>query len=554
MGSRLLRRWLQQPIRDHHELKLRYDAVDHLLRNFIHRDFHEDMRHVCDIERILTRVVLRSARPRDLIQLKNSLKQLPLIKRHLTNLDSPRLQYIFENLNELPELFKQLDNALIDEPPVIIRDGGVIATGYDEKLDELRRLDHNADEFLQALEIREQERTGIASLKLGYNRVHGYYIEISRQHSDDVPDDYTRRQTLKATERFITPELKQYENKVLSAREKSLAREKVLYESLLADIAKHIKALQTNASMLAELDIYLCFAEIAERHDYNKPELCQEKCIDIQAGRHPVVEQIQTTSFVSNDMKLSELEQMLIITGPNMGGKSTYMRQTALIIILAHIGCFVPADSARIGKIDRIFTRIGAADDLASGRSTFMVEMTETATILNNATEHSLVLMDEIGRGTSTYDGLSLAWASAQYLAEKIHAYCLFATHYFEMTALPDSFSQAQNVHMEAIQHGEEVVFLHSVKPGPANQSYGLHVAALAGVPSEVIDIAKKRLNEMETINYDVKDSNQQADLFQQSEVSKRLKQINPDTVSPRQALELLYELSDLEKIDKQSD
>ncbi|MEM7027739.1 MAG: DNA mismatch repair protein MutS, partial [Pseudomonadota bacterium] len=548
MGSRLLRRWIQQPIRDQHELNLRYDAVDHLLNNFVHRDFHEDMRQICDIERILARIVLRSAKPRDLIQLKNSLSQLPNIKQRLAALNGPRLQDLYRSLNLLPELYEQLQLALVEDPPITIRDGGVIADGYDDELDELRKLDQNADEFLQSLEKREQDRTGINGLKLGFNRIHGYYIEISRQHSDLVPEDYTRRQTLKAAERFITPELKQFENKVLSAREKSLAKEKSLYDSLLIDIARFIDALQTNAAILAELDVYLCFAEIAEQHNYNKPELCQQKCIDIQGGRHPVVEQIQTSSFVSNDVQLSEARQMLIITGPNMGGKSTYMRQTALIVILAHIGCFVPANSARIGIIDRIFTRIGAADDLASGRSTFMVEMTETASILNNATEYSLVLMDEIGRGTSTYDGLSIAWASAQHLVSSIHAYCLFATHYFEMTALPDSFSEAINVHMEALQHGEEVIFLHSVKPGPANQSYGIHVAALAGVPNQVIELAKKRLDEMETINREISEDRDQPDLFEHDAISRRIKKINPDTISPREALTLLYELHDLTK------
>ena len=548
MGSRLLQRWLAKPIRNHTELNLRYDAVAHLLNNFSHRDFHEDMRRICDIDRILTRVILRSARPRDLIQLRNSLDELPAIKNRLSGHDSPRLKKLHSQLNLLPDLLQQLKSAICDEPPVTIRDGGVIANSYDKDLDKLRKLDKNADQFLQELEAREQQRTGIAGLKLGYNRIHGYYIEISRIYSNQVPNDYMRRQTLKATERFIIPELKAFENDVLSAREKALAKEKALYTELLNNIATYLTELQINAKTLAELDIYLCFAEIAETYQYNKPDLCNEKIIDIQAGRHPVVEQIQTNSFVHNDVLLTPKEQMLIITGPNMGGKSTYMRQTALIVIMAHIGCYVPATSARLGVIDRIFTRIGAADDLASGRSTFMVEMTETATILNNATEYSLVLMDEIGRGTSTYDGLSLAWATAQYLVESIHAYCLFATHYFEMTALPEQYVEVGNVHMEARQHGEEVVFLHSVSPGPANQSYGLHVAALAGVPNKVIQQAKQRLIEMECLPHDVKENTKQVDLFQHDEVKDKLKQINPDNMTPKQALELLYELKALAK------
>ncbi|MEQ8289436.1 MAG: DNA mismatch repair protein MutS [Gammaproteobacteria bacterium] len=546
MGGRLLRRWLQQPTRDHDELRLRYDAVKQLQANFLHRDFHDDMRQICDIERILARVVLRSSRPRDLIQLRNSLQQLPAIKQRLSDVDSPRLMALQDKMDLLPELVNRLEQALVEEPPVTVRDGGVIADGYDAELDELRHINTDVGQYLHDLESRERSRTGINTLKIGFNRVHGYYIEIGRSHADKVPTDYSRRQTLKAAERFITPELKSFETRILSAREKALAREKQLFESLLDYIAEFIEPLQRNANVVAELDIYLCFANIAETLNLTMPRLSNDKQLEINGGRHLVVEQIQAETFIANDLQLDEKRQMLIITGPNMGGKSTYMRQNALIVILAHIGSFVPAESACIGKLDRIFTRIGAADDLASGRSTFMVEMTEAATILNCATEHSLVLLDEIGRGTSTYDGLALAWACAQQLVETTHAYCLFATHYFEMTALPERYPQVSNVHMEAIEHGNDVVFLHSVRPGPASQSYGLHVAALAGVPANVIDLARKRLLEIESLQ--VHDSGQtpQPDLFIEEPALQKLKEIDPDATTPKQALALLYELKTL--------
>ncbi len=550
MGGRLLRRWLQQPTRDHDELRLRYDAVNRLHDNFLHRDFHDDMRQICDIERILARVVLRSTRPRDLIQLRNSLQQLPAIKARLGDIDSPRLSGLHDNLDLLPSLMTKLELALVDDPPVTIRDGGVIAVGYDAELDELRQISSDAGQYLQELEQKEKERTGIATLKLGYNRVHGYYIEVGRNHADNVPADYTRRQTLKAAERFITPELKSFETTVLSARERSLAKEKQLFDELLEFIAGFIKPLQKNANVVAELDIYLCFASNAETLDLTMPELSGEKLLNIHGGRHLVVEQLQRETFIANDLELNDDKQMLIITGPNMGGKSTYMRQNALIVVLAHIGSFVPADSACIGKLDRIFTRIGAADDLASGRSTFMVEMTEAATILNCATAHSLVLLDEIGRGTSTYDGLALAWACAQHLAESVNAYCLFATHYFEMTTLPEQYSQVLNVHMEAMEHGRDVVFLHSVKPGPANQSYGLHVAALAGVPGEVIKLAEQRLRDIESLTMHDKGSQAQPDLFVEKPVIQKLNQIDPDSTTPKQALALLYELKRLNNND----
>lgn len=543
MGSRLLRRWLQQPIRNHAVLRCRHDAVEKLLLNRCHSDFHETMRGICDIERIISRIALRSARPRDLIQLRDSIALLPQIKDRLVNIDSPRLNNLNQDISLFPELLKTLNKALIDEPPVIIRDGGVIASGYDSELDQLRQLSNDAGQFLTDLEEKEKQRTGIQGLKVGYNRVHGYYIEISRLHSGNVPDNYNRRQTLKAAERFITPELKDFENKILSAKEKSLAREKQLYDELLDIIANDLSELQSCASALAEFDVYLSFAEIAATLNFTAPVLTQESGLIIEAGRHPVVEQIQSEPFIANDLALDNDKSMLIITGPNMGGKSTYMRQTALIVVLAHIGSYVPATKAIIGPIDRLFTRIGASDDLSSGRSTFMVEMTETANILNNATQHSLVLMDEIGRGTSTYDGLALAWACALHLATVTQSYTLFATHYFELTALPEHNDNVANVHMDVVEHGDEIVLLHSVKQGPANQSYGIQVASLAGIPKTVIAAAKNRLHEIETQAPVANIEKPQTDLFDTDPLLEKIKMIDPDSTSPKQALALLYEL-----------
>ena len=434
---------------------------------------------------------------------------------------------------------------------MLIRDGGVIAAGFDEELDELRSIASNADQFLIDLETREKERTGIATLKLGYNRVHGYFIEISKGQADKAPADYVRRQTLKGAERYITPELKEFEDKVLSARERALSREKYLYEQLIETLLEVLPEMQATAAGLAELDVLVCFAERAESLDLCQPEFVNQPCFDIRGGRHLVVEQVIETPFVANDLDLNERRKLLVITGPNMGGKSTYMRQAALIAILAHIGSFVPAEHLRIGPIDRIFTRIGASDDLAGGRSTFMVEMTETATILNNATEHSLVLMDEIGRGTSTYDGLSLAWAAAHHMAENVRAFTLFATHYFELTALAGELPDCENVHLDATEHKGQLVFLHAVKPGPANQSYGLQVAALAGVPGAVIRRAKSYLATLET--------QQQADNPQaqlaftappeplSNELADAMDEIDPDELTPRQALEALYKLKNLD-------
>jgi DNA mismatch repair protein MutS len=435
---------------------------------------------------------------------------------------------------------------------MLIRDGGVIAPGYDDELDDLRAIAENADQYLVDLELRERERTGIATLKLGYNRVHGYYIEISRLHADKAPVEYVRRQTLKAAERYITPELKEFEDKVLGARERSLAREKFLYEELIDKLHLVLGALQLSASGLSELDVLTCFAERAQTLNLAKPEISQTPCIEIEGGRHLVVEQVIDSPFIANDLTLGEDRKLLVITGPNMGGKSTYMRQTALIVILAHIGCFVPADRLKIGPVDRIFTRIGASDDLAGGRSTFMVEMTETATILNNSTEQSLVLMDEIGRGTSTFDGLSLAWAAAHHMGENTRAFTLFATHYFELTALAQELSACENVHLDATEHDGQLVFLHSVRNGPANQSYGLQVASLAGVPRDVIRRAKTYLKTLESQQAEMTNNPQgQLNLSmdeppEQNPIREAVDALDPDSMSPREALAALYKLKDL--------
>jgi DNA mismatch repair protein MutS len=444
---------------------------------------------------------------------------------------------------------------MIENPPMVIREGGVIADGYDKELDELRALNSNAGEFLLAMEEREKQATGISNLKVGYNRVHGYYIEISRGQSEKAPVEYIRRQTLKNAERFITPELKEFEDKALSAKSRALTREKQLYAELLETLNKDLQSLQNCASAISEIDLLATLAERAHSLNFCQPELTEQPGIDIQGGRHPVVEQVLSEPFVANDLQMNDKRKMLIITGPNMGGKSTYMRQAALIVLLAQIGSFVPATSAKIGLVDRIFTRIGSSDDLAGGRSTFMVEMMETANILHNATKNSLVLMDEIGRGTSTFDGLSLAWACGYHLAEKVKAYTLFATHYFELTSLPDTVSGTINVHLDATEHKDSIVFLHSVQEGPASQSYGLQVAKLAGIPKEVVMLAKNELQRLEhkTLSQEEK-SNQknktpQTDLFatnQLSELDLMMENIEPDELSPKDALEALYKLKHL--------
>jgi DNA mismatch repair protein MutS len=538
-------------------LSTRIEAIETLRQSTALDTLRDQLEPIGDLERILTRIVLKSARPRDLTTLLQSLQQLPGIRSSLASLISPMLDKLGEALAEQPEVVELLSRAIIENPPMLIRDGGVIAEGYDAELDELRTMSENADQFLIDLEQRERARTGIEKLKVAYNRVHGYYIEISRLHSAEVPEDYMRRQTLKNAERFVTPELKSFEDRVLSARERALAREKALYEALLEELCTWQEPLRQTAEALGILDVLTTLAERGNTLDYAAPELVDEPGIQITDGRHPVVERVLDEPFVPNDIELNDQQRMLIITGPNMGGKSTYMRQTALIVLMACIGAPVPARSAKIGDIDRIFTRIGASDDLASGRSTFMVEMTEAANILNNATDKSLVLMDEIGRGTSTFDGLSLAWACAEHLATHNHAYTLFATHYFELTGMPEQYAEVENVHIDAVEHGDRIVFLHAVKPGPANQSYGLEVAQLAGVPRTVIKRARTHLRRLE--EQSAGDTSPQLGLFAadyeaepETEVGEpsasdaRLEEINPDELTPRQALDLLYELKQL--------
>ncbi len=560
MASRLLRRWVNRPIRDHQVLQKRYQAIDTLLQDQQYESVNDTLQGIGDIERILSRIAIRTARPRDFAQLRDTLERLPLVHSVvlaiLEKQSSPLLQQLDQQINEYPDLYNLLMRAVIDTPPLLIRDGGVIAPGYDKELDELRALKDNAGQYLIDLEVREKENTGISNLKVSYNRVHGYYIEISRLQADKVPDHYIRRQTLKGVERYITPELKSFEDKVLSSSERALAREKALYDELFDKLSDFIAPLQATAAALSELDVLNNFAQCANELDFCEPVLSEKSGITIEDGRHPVVEQVLESPFIPNSVEMNDSARLLIITGPNMGGKSTFMRQTAIIVLLAHVGSYVPARSATIGPIDRIFTRIGASDDLAGGRSTFMVEMTETANILHNASAHSLVLMDEVGRGTSTFDGLSLAWASAEYLAQQINAFTLFATHYFELTTLPETLSNVANIHLDAVEHGDNIVFMHSVKDGPANQSYGLQVAALAGVPGEVIEQAKEKLFQLEDSNANSlatktlkpasdRISHPQISLFDPGihPVVDELKNLDIDSLTPREALQLLYDL-----------
>ena len=552
MGGRMLRRWLHRPLRDPQPLRQRHQCVGALVENRAGEDLRTRLRGSADLERILTRIALKSARPRDLSGLRDTLARLPEVQQQLQPLDDPLLRDLAARAGEHPAVHGLLTSALIESPPVLLRDGGVIAPGYDAELDELRDLTEHGDQFLLDMETRERERTGISTLKIRYNKVHGYYIEVSRGQADKVPLDYQRRQTLKGAERYITPELKAHEDKVLSARSRSLAKEKRLYDELLEQLNASHTTLSECSEALAELDVLSCFAERALSLNLSAPELDDQPGLHIEAGRHPVVEQVSEAPFVPNDVRFDHERRMLIITGPNMGGKSTYMRQTALIVLLACAGSFVPAQRARIGPIDRIFTRIGAADDLASGRSTFMVEMTETANILHNATEQSLVLMDEIGRGTSTYDGLSLAWAVAVDLAVRMRAFTLFATHYFELTQLPELHEGMANVHLDAVEHGDRIVFLHAVKEGPADRSYGLHVAALAGVPRPVLEQARRRLEELEREDrpqHRVGATQQQIDLFSPQEehpICEALEGIEPESLTPRQAIDILFKLKEL--------
>ncbi len=552
MGSRTLRRWLTRPLRDTQILIMRQQSIKTLQAHTLNQPLHTLLRGIGDMERILARIALRSARPRDLAQLRQALINVPEIRALLDTVacsqnavNLPGL--IKKDLGDFTALTQLLKSAIVDNPPALIREGGVIATGYDEQLDEWRQLSEHSDQFLINLEQREKERTGISTLKVGYNRIHGYYIEISRGQATQAPIEYIRRQTLKNAERYITPELKQFEDKVLSSKSRALAREKLLYEGLLERLIEELIPLQTTAAHLAELDVLNNLAERACTLNLVAPEFQQQPGIFIEAGRHLVIEQVSQTPFVPNDMKCDVNRRMLLITGPNMGGKSTYMRQSALITLLAFTGSFVPASRAILGPIDRIFTRIGASDDLASGRSTFMLEMTETANILHNATANSLVLMDEIGRGTSTFDGLSLAWACAAYLAREIRALTLFSTHYFELTHLPQQIPNVVNIHLHAVEHNDKIVFLHTVNEGPASQSYGLQVAQLAGVPGIVIQQARQKLHELEqhSVQKPKLAPVQQALLLEATEhsVLQKLKNIAPDALTPMQALEQIYQL-----------
>src|ERR1700730_10277592 len=561
MGSRQLRRWLNRPLTTHALLRARYHALGALIEARSFNAVRGHLKGVGDIERILARVALRSARPRDLTQLRTSLGAVPAVRAALATLDAPLLQQLRARTHEHEDVVTLLSSAIAAEPATLVREGDVIASGYDLELDELRRIATHTDAFLLELERRERERTGLPALKVGYNRVQGFFIEIARRDAERVPRDYIRRQTVKSAERFITEELKRFEERVLGARDEALAREKQLYEEVLTQLIDGLGALQTTAGALGELDALAGLAERACVLEWTRPELVTETRIAIDGGRHPVVERFSDAPFVPNDLRLDAERRMLIITGPNMGGKSTYMRQAALIALLAHMGSYVPADRAVLGPLDRIFTRIGAADDLAGGRSTFMVEMTEAAHTLHTATARSLILLDEIGRGTSPFDGLSLAWAMARDIATRVRAFTLFATHYFELTTLATEVDGCANVHLDATEHGETIVFLHAVKDGPANRSYGLQVAQLAGVPLSVIGEARRYLEALEAQRDRERASANGRDAAAQpelplfataaqapahtavDEIRAELASLNPDELSPKEGLEGLYRL-----------
>ncbi|MFZ9051317.1 MAG: DNA mismatch repair protein MutS [Steroidobacteraceae bacterium] len=552
MGGRELRRWMHRPLRDRAVLEARYHAIEALIGDARRDALRACLTGIGDVERILARVALKSAKPRDLAGLREALAALPALSAQLSGYDSPLIDEARNGLRLRADLHGLLVRALVAHPPLLLREGGVIAEGYDAELDECRSISTDTDAWLLKLETAERERTGLSSLKVAYNRVQGFFIEVPRSQAEAVPPDYHRRQTVKNAERFITPELKEFEDKVLGARERALQRERQLYDDLLERLIAELPELQRVARAITLIDVLANLADRALALDYVRPQLTEAPELLIEGGRHPVVERVLDGPFVPNDLALDDTRRMLVITGPNMGGKSTYMRQVALIVILAGMGSFVPARRAVIGPLDRVFTRIGASDDLAGGRSTFMVEMTETALILNNATEQSLVLMDEIGRGTSTYDGLSLAWAAASHIARRVRALTLFATHYFELTSLAEEIEGVDNVHLDATEHGEGLVFLHAVKPGPASRSYGLQVAALAGVPREVIASARRYLEQLER----GESLSAPGDLAapgslphplefspQPSEALALLSATDPDRLTPREALQLLYEL-----------
>ena len=560
MGSRLLRHTLHHPLRDRSIPAARHGAVEALLDDYgrLAGEARKALRGIADIERIAGRIALRNARPRDLASLRESLARLPELRAPLAGTASDLLDRAYAELETPVETLDLLVRAIAAEPGAQVRDGGVIAPGFDADLDELRSLNDNCGAFLVDMEIRERERTGISSLKVEYNKVHGFYIEVTHANVDKIPDDYRRRQTLKNAERYITPELKAFEDKALSAQERSLAREKLLYEGILDALLPVVPTLQTIARAVAQLDLLAGFAESALKRNWCKPDFCEEIRLTVEGGRHPVVENelaLSAETFIANDCRLADERRLLLITGPNMGGKSTYMRQVALIALLAHIGSYVPADRCVLGPLDRIFTRIGASDDLASGRSTFMVEMTEAAAILHHSTNQSLVLMDEIGRGTSTFDGMALAFAILRHLIEKNRSLTLFATHYFELTRLSHEYTELANVHLGAVEHAHRIVFMHAVEEGPANQSYGIQVAALAGIPSAVVRAARKQLREFEQR---AAVDPLQPDLFAQvpdapelepaepHPVLSQLATIDPDSLTPREALDALYALKGL--------
>ncbi len=555
MGSRLLKRWIHQPIRQTDILLKRQKTIGEIIEQDLYHELQPYLQQVGDMERILARVALRSARPRDLTRLRTALEQIEPIKSLIQTKTSSNLTALSAQIDDFSAQIELLQKAIIETPPLLIRDGGVIAEGYNAELDEWRTLSAGATQYLENLEQRERESTGIDTLKIGFNAVHGYYIQISQGQAHKAPIHYVRRQTLKNAERYIIPELKEYEDKVLKSKGAALALEKQLYDELFDLLLPHLSQLQLASLALSELDVLVNLAERAETLNYVAPQFSDEIGVKIENGRHPVVEQVLKDPFIANPVNLNQQRHLLIITGPNMGGKSTYMRQTALITLMAYIGSFVPADSAVIGQIDRIFTRIGASDDLASGRSTFMVEMTEMANILHQATSQSLVLIDEIGRGTSTYDGLSLAWACAEWLAKKTRSLTLFATHYFELTALPEQIEGIANIHLDALEHNNTIAFMHAVQDGAASKSYGLAVAALAGVPQSVIKLAKQKLHQLEKLSAQNGDqqiqhlralNQHQGELAFEAEpdaLREAIEQLDPDELSPKQALAYLYQL-----------
>ena len=555
MGSRLLKRWIHQPIRQTDILLKRQKTIGEIIEQDLYHELQPYLQQVGDMERILARVALRSARPRDLTRLRTALEQIEPIKSLIHTKTSSNLTALSAQIDDFSAQIALLQKAIIETPPLLIRDGGVIAEGYNAELDEWRTLSAGATQYLENLEQRERESTGIDTLKIGFNAVHGYYIQISQGQAHKAPIHYVRRQTLKNAERYIIPELKEYEDKVLKSKGAALALEKQLYDELFDLLLPHLVQLQLASLALSELDVLVNLAERAETLNYVAPQFSDEIGVKIENGRHPVVEQVLKDPFIANPVNLNQQRHLLIITGPNMGGKSTYMRQTALITLMAYIGSFVPADSAVIGQIDRIFTRIGASDDLTSGRSTFMVEMTEMANILHQATSQSLVLIDEIGRGTSTYDGLSLAWACAEWLAKKTRSLTLFATHYFELTALPEQIEGIANIHLDALEHNNTIAFMHAVQDGAASKSYGLAVAALAGVPQSVIKLAKQKLHQLEKLSAQNGDqqiqhlralNQHQGELAFEAEpdaLREAIEQLDPDELSPKQALAYLYQL-----------